>query len=189
MKSLNTKDLQKSWQKLIIVGVSLISFACAKENKTTAAVPAPATAQTVDQNCLTNPNDVRCLNQNSNYYNNYNNQGWSTYPVGNNYNYDNGNLYCNCPDGSRPTYHPQYGLGCVLQSNVQSLLSFSFYIGFGSNGRPQNYQTSYFYPVSQNCYSQAVYSCTVNNPTTCPQGSYCRQTQYNSPLGICQQSY
>ncbi|HND84743.1 MAG TPA: hypothetical protein PLU50_03010 [Pseudobdellovibrionaceae bacterium] len=181
----NTFSGSRNFIQLISIATFalVVGIGCAKQSNSTAATPAQVATPTVDQNCAVNPNDIRC-GASSNYYNMYNQYGWSSYPNWQN-NQSGNNLYCNCPDGSRPIYHPNYGLGCVVTQQVRPLLTFSFYIGVGSQ-QVNPYQQSYFYPVSGNCYSQAIYSCTVNSYNACPNGGYCRQVNYNSPFGVCQ---
>lgn len=140
------------------------------------------------------PPPTNCVNGttycNSNQY--IGNAGFSAYPYNpyfyNNSAMGNGGNFCNCPNGSRPVYNGQFGLGCVASSNFQSYSGGAVYWGLGAHNNqwvnvPQ-FSNSQGYS-NNSCYQNVAQSCFVDQANSCGVGLRCQTTGGGSRLGIC----
>ncbi|HEY8271225.1 MAG TPA: hypothetical protein VIG33_10090 [Pseudobdellovibrionaceae bacterium] len=149
-------------------------------------------------NIATVPPPANCVNGtaycNSNQY--IGNPGFSAYPNNpyyytNRYAWNQGGYYgnfCDCPNGSRPVYNGQFGLGCVAISSFQSYTGNAVYWGLGANNNqwvniPQ-ISNSHGYPQN-GCYQQVMQSCFIDQANSCGVGLTCQTTGGASRLGIC----
>ncbi|MGZ3797379.1 MAG: hypothetical protein ACXVB1_13485 [Pseudobdellovibrionaceae bacterium] len=188
----------KSWALRFLLTPLLAAstfIACANNNQSpnnTGAGPAAIATVPPPANCMNG--STYC---NSNLY--AGNTGFSAYPsnpyyYNTSYAWNQGSYYgnfCDCPNGSRPVYNGQFGLGCVAISNFQSYSNGALYWGLGANNNqwvniPQ-ISNSQGYPnyATNGCYQNVAQSCFVDQVNSCSPGFICQTTGGASRLGIC----